>query len=510
MTVKQIEQLDKGKQYLNKLLAKSPYIAVTGRVESWLKDSEYRYPVSCTMMRVKDSMEADQGIEYSWLYVSKALRYGAGVVVDLSELRPSGAEVGKGGTSAGPVPFLKNYSTINETLRRGGAYKNGAVVANLNIGHPDAKAFINASPREIPWLKRTLYVSDMKGTRNYLMDSPLLDDVIKAVAAGTLWLAKIQYDKEDKRIYSNVCNGILLPSRGTCLLSHVNLGLCTIKQIPLAFERGMRFLCKLHKLTGAGRDNYYLTPKQDKQVGLGVLGLANLLSRYRVTYAEFTTALEYRQGKGLGIELALSKQALLIVDALISGFERASKVALNNKMQRAFTVEPTASVSFRNRDTHGWTTAAEISPPICHEETKATTRDSETFGPMVYHYPPTVETAQQVGWDVYYRLCKAWQMMMDSTGLSHSISFNIWNTQPINKEFLEDWLNSPLITTYYRMMVEQDYADKSSITAMLSDANSTHFDNDFFAPVDSGKEEAQQFSFITPSNDVNFCSACAE
>ena len=106
----------------------SNLISRTGRVQSWIDNPEGRLPVSCTVFVVDDSMEGPEGIEASWRFVSHALRYGAGVAVHLSNLRPKGSENGKGLTASGPVSFGKIYSTLNEILRRGGTYKNGACV----------------------------------------------------------------------------------------------------------------------------------------------------------------------------------------------------------------------------------------------------------------------------------------------------------------------------------------------------------------------------------------------
>ena len=117
-------------------------ISRTGRVQSWLDNPESGLPVSCTVFVVEDSMEGPEGIEASWRFASHALRHGAGCAVHLSKLRPKGHENGKGLTASGPVSFAKIYSTLNETLRRGGAYKNGAVVLHLEIDHPDIVEFV--------------------------------------------------------------------------------------------------------------------------------------------------------------------------------------------------------------------------------------------------------------------------------------------------------------------------------------------------------------------------------
>ena len=135
-------------------------ISRTGRVQSWMDDPTSRLPVSCTVFVVQDSMEGPDGIEASWRFVSHALRFGAGCAVHLSELRPKGAENGKGLVASGPVSFAKIYSTLNEILRRGGVYKNGAVVCHLDLNHADALEFIQTPRTELPWIKRCINITE--------------------------------------------------------------------------------------------------------------------------------------------------------------------------------------------------------------------------------------------------------------------------------------------------------------------------------------------------------------
>ena len=127
-------------------------IARTGRVQAWIDNPTNRLPVSCTIFNVDDSMEGPNGIEASWRFVSHALRFGAGVAVHLSDLRPAGTKTNKGPdtlVASGPVSFAKIYSTLNEILRRGGTYRNGACVLHLDITHPDiCLLYTSPSPRD--------------------------------------------------------------------------------------------------------------------------------------------------------------------------------------------------------------------------------------------------------------------------------------------------------------------------------------------------------------------------
>jgi hypothetical protein len=179
------------------------------------------------------------------------------------------------------------------------------------------------------------------------------------IKKGDIWLNKIRYDAEGKRIYGNVCLEVYLPSRGTCLLQHVNLGACNIQDLVPAFTEGMSSLVALHAKTGVGETGEYLSPETDRQVGLGILGLANFLCQNGVTYKEFGIALnQFHSHK------PEHTPAYLLVSELAKAIEIAAQIARVNKMDRAFAIAPTASCSYNNVDLRGYTTAPELAPPI--------------------------------------------------------------------------------------------------------------------------------------------------
>ena len=317
------------------------YISRTGRVQSWMDNPTSRLPVSCTVFTVEDSMEGPNGIEASWKFASHALRNGAGCAIHLSKLRPKGTESTKGNDkliASGPVSFAKIYSTLNEILRRGGTYRNGAIVCHLDLSHPDARDFILTSRSELPWVKRCINI-----TAEWWERCSFKEDLLFGIKSGDIWLNKVKYDNDGKRIRGNVCLEVYLPSRGTCLLQHVNLSACEYDDIPKAFAEGMSELCQLHARTGVGDSGEYLPSETDRQVGLGMLGLANLLRRYGVTYEQFGIALEqYNEGD------IVRTPAYELVSAIASGTELAAAVARRNNMVRAFAIAPTASCSYRS------------------------------------------------------------------------------------------------------------------------------------------------------------------
>ena len=433
-------------------------ISRTGRVQQWLDNPESRLPVSCTVFVVDDSMEGPEGIEASWRFASHALRHGAGCAIHLSKLRPKGHENGKGLTASGPVSFAKIYSVLNETLRRGGHYKNGAIVAHLDINHPDILEFVQLPRDAAPWIKRTV---DLDPGLWNSTPAHVKDAIIEGIKSGDIWLNKIKYE-HGQRIYGNVCLEVYLPSRGTCLLQHVNLSACTTRDIHKAFAQGMSELCDLHGRTGVGGSGEYLSSDVDRQVGLGMLGLANLLRRYGVTYAQFGDAL-------LAVNNKMPHEAgdaLEIAFALKEGIEGAAYIAKQNKMVRAFAIAPTASCSYRSEDLDGFTATPEIAPPIA----RSVDRDSGTFGVEHYDYGD-VEIASEVGWNAYKKVADQLMIMLNNTGLLHGYSFNSWSdVVTYDIAFIEEWLLSPQTSLYYSLQVMGDVQDKSDAYAALDKA----------------------------------------
>tara|TARA_Y100000310_G_scaffold328425_1_gene396533 strand:+ start:891 stop:2282 length:1392 start_codon:yes stop_codon:yes gene_type:complete len=435
-------------------------IARTGRVQQWIDDPNSRLPVSCTVFVVEDSMEGPEGIEASWRFASHALRFGAGCAIHLSKLRPRGAENGKGLTASGPVSFAKIYSTLNEIIRRGGHYKNGAIVCHLDLNCDDILEFITASRSELPWVKRCVNITP---TWWETTSDEVKEALLAGIKKGDIWLNKVRYDDKGNRIYGNVCLEVYLPSRGTCLLQHLNLGACTLANLPEAFVAGMSELCTLHSKTGVGQSGEYLSPEVDRQVGLGLLGLANLLRRYQVSYGEFGQALEAVANGDYDFDPCPAYDLALAFDR---GIKAAATVARANNMVRAFAIAPTASCSYRYQDLDGYTTCPEIAPPISTE----VDRDSGTFGVEHFDYGP-VQIASDVGWEAYRKVADNLMILFQNTGLMHGYSMNSWSdVVTYNQSFIEEWLASPQTSLYYSLQVMPDTQDKSDALAALDES----------------------------------------
>ena len=421
-------------------------------------------------------MEGPDGIEASWRFVSHALRFGAGVAVHLSKLRPAGTKTNKGPdtlVASGPVSFAKFYSTLNEILRRGGTYRNGACVLHLDIDHADIIDFVQVQRQELPWVKRTVDLTRESWNNS---SNAVKESILKGVARGDIWLNKIKHDKDGNRIYSNVCLEVYLPSRGTCLLQHLNMSACRIGDIRKGMREGMSDLCKLHSRTGIDKSGEYLAPDLDRQVGFGLLGLANFLANNKITYAEFGKAL-----RATNDAQPYQGYAGLAARELFLGIQEAANIAREHNMVRAFAIAPTASCSYRSRDLHGYTATPEIAPPIA----RTVDRDSGEFGVEQVQYG-NVEIASEVGWENYKLVADQIMIMLDRTGLLHGYSFNSWSDMVTYDEaFIEEWLKSPQTSLYYSLQVMGDTQDKSDAYAALEQSEV----DDYLAEIMSNKPD---------------------
>jgi len=193
-----------------------------------------------------------------------------------------------------------------------------------------------------------------------------------------------------------------------------------------------------------------------------MLGLANLLRKYKVTYKQFGVAL----AKRLNGEM-VETVADAIVQQLEKGIELAAEIAREHNMVRAFAIAPTASCSYRSKDLDGFTSTPEIAPPIG----RSVDRDSGTFGVEHFDYGD-VEIASEVGWDAYRSVTDGIVSLLNNTGLLHGYSFNSWSdVVTYDREFVEEWLLSPQTSLYYSLQVMGNVQDKTDAYAALDDGD---------------------------------------
>ena len=235
--------------------------------------------------------------------------------------------------------------------------------------------FVQEHRSELHWVKKCIDATPEGWDE---LTEPRKEKILKAIQDGDIWSNKVAYDQNGERIFGNVCLEIRLHSRGTCLLQHIQLGACNVEDLRPAFAKGMSELVALHGRTGVGDTGEYLPSDTDRQVGLGVLGLANFLRLHGVSYAAFGLALKaVNDGRDEDVT-----PAIILAREWVAAVAGAAAIARFNGMDRAFTIAPTDSCSYRNKDLEGYRTGPEIAPPLSRHGA----RDSGTCGVEAVEY----------------------------------------------------------------------------------------------------------------------------
>ena len=95
---------------------------------------------ACFVLPLGDSIDE---IMETARQIALVQRAGGGTGIDLSALRPKGSIVrSSGGTTDGPLSFLKMFSAVTDAIQQG-AFRRGANMGIMRVDHPDILAFID-------------------------------------------------------------------------------------------------------------------------------------------------------------------------------------------------------------------------------------------------------------------------------------------------------------------------------------------------------------------------------
>lgn len=116
-----------------KFLPGGRYLYATGK--------PFHQTQNCLLLTVEDSRESIADLMQR---VASGLMTGAGIGIVWSKLRENGASVkGMGGTSTGPIAFMKAVNEIGRNIMQGGS-RRSAIWAGLHWNHPDVFDFMKA------------------------------------------------------------------------------------------------------------------------------------------------------------------------------------------------------------------------------------------------------------------------------------------------------------------------------------------------------------------------------
>ena len=272
---------------------------------------------NCYVVAVRD--DSIKSIYDTIINEALTYKYGGGCGHDLSVLRPAGKAInGTGGESCGPTGFMNLFSENTNTIAQHG--RRGANMQTLRIDHPDIEKFISIKTGDIDMVKYSnisvlLTHQFMEAVKEDLdFDLHYEGEVYKTIKARKLWNEIIEHAHASAEpgllfwdtmkdyhnaeycsplVSTNPCAEQPLPDGGCCNLGAVNLerfvddnGNFMIDQFKETVAIGTRFLDNVvdYNMDRHALEDQKQNAMNDRRVGLGILGLGDMLVRLGIKY----------------------------------------------------------------------------------------------------------------------------------------------------------------------------------------------------------------------------------
>lgn len=287
------------------------YFMPAGRI---LRNAGFkRSLISCISLPIEDSIEAIAECIRNSLIVSAS---GGGIGIDFSPIRPAGATIhGKGGQASGVLSWMKIINTANSVIETGGA-RRGALLGMLSVDHPEIEEFLKAKfeagelanfnisvgvtnkfieavKADAPWQLHFLG-RHYKEVRAKKLWEDIVEAMIKYAEPGIINLDTVR-DNHNAEYFAqfsspNACSEQMLERFGVCVLGSVVLprfyqnGRMSWKHLSEAIQLGVRFLDDTIDVTQYPIIQNKEAAEKSRKIGLGVIGLGDLLLKMGLRY----------------------------------------------------------------------------------------------------------------------------------------------------------------------------------------------------------------------------------
>ena len=291
---------------------------------------------------IPSPVDSRDGIFETLSQMAEIMSRGGGVGINLSTLRPRYAYVkGVNGRSSGSVSWGGLYSFVTGLIEQGGS-RRGALMLILNVWHPDMLEFISskkemgkitnanisvgvtddfmeAVEKDADWefsfpdTNDPKYATEWSGNMKTWKERGGAVIVHKTVKAREVWDTIIEsawssaepglwfvdrsnqmsnswyYDRGDL-ICTNPCGEQPLPAWAVCNLGHINLSRFTAQgkvkweELGHSVRTSVRFLDNVIDATPYFFPQNASQQKDERRVGMGTIGLAEMLIRLEIRY----------------------------------------------------------------------------------------------------------------------------------------------------------------------------------------------------------------------------------
>ena len=276
---------------------------------------------ACFVLGVDDSIESIMETLKQTAVVFKA---GGGMGYNFSHLRPEGDYVSStSGVASGPISFMMLFDTMTDVIKQGGI-RRGANMGILNSNHPDIEKFVTAKKGNkalrnfnISVLIMPEFWDSFKNNKPYPLINPRTGQVVRQVNPRLLfdmivyqaWESAepgvIFFDHVNEHnpfykhlgpiVTTNPCGEVLLYPNESCNLGSINVwafvkrdenGKVTYDWDGLreAVYLASRFLDNVIDVNNFPLKAIEEMTLATRKIGLGVMGLADLLLEMRLPY----------------------------------------------------------------------------------------------------------------------------------------------------------------------------------------------------------------------------------
>jgi len=438
---------------------------------------------ACFVLPIEDSME---GIFQTVKDAALIHKSGGGTGFDFSELRPAGSNVKTtAGTASGPISFMSVFNTATETIKQGGV-RRGANMGILRVDHPDVMEFIKCKEDTSQFTNFNIsvaltdefmnaykndtdynlyYKGELSGTKSA---KEVMDTIIhhswSTGEPGVVFIDKINAANKipgcGKISATNPCGEQPLLPYGSCNLGSINLSNFFDKENnSIQWERlretvknAVLFLDNVIEVGKYPLQKIHDVAKENRNIGLGVMGFADLLYKMKVSYSS-----DHGVTMGKKIMAFIDENAILASQELgeIRGsFPNIAKSVYKHAMRNSnvTTVAPTGTIGMLAETSGG------IEPNFALVYVKQVMDDSK----LLYVNPILEETLKEQG--LY---SEALMEKISETGRLSDIA-------EIPQEIKDVFVTSQEISPYYHVAMQsafQEYVD-SSISKTVNFDNS--------------------------------------
>lgn len=475
--------------------------------------------------------------------LARTYSYGGGVGIDISKLAPEGARVkNQAKTTSGAVSFMDTFSQVTEQIGQNG--RRGALMISIDCTHPDLEKFITIKSAlgKVTSANISVRVSDdfMKAViedRDWELSftRPETNETIsKTVRAkelfrllchnnwdyaepGILFWDRIKdwnlLSNNDEFEYAgtNPCAEEPLPAGGSCLLGALNLAAFVDENVFNwgEFKRAIHIAVRaLNDVLDEGLEKHPLEEQRNsvrdwRQIGLGIMGLADMLIKLEMTYGSLEAVafcdslgqIMAREAISASAELAKEfgqypKYNDLVLETEF--FNRHITESIQAKVEyfglrnsQLLTIAPTGTIStmlgvsggiepiFANSYTrmtkslHGEDVAYKVYTPIVDEYMRANGLRDESELPQWFITSADIPVEDRI------RMQGAWQSHIDAS-ISSTVNLpNSATVEDVEKIYINAWDNGLKGITVYRAGCAREGILTTSNGTSTPEGNST-------------------------------------